>query len=260
MSGKCVHGLKSNSGEAKMYGIVIGILACAISIPGFALAQAQARISSEDVLARAVESARITRDEGQLNSLKAEFEKRVAQNNCEARCYYEQARVQLYLSDVFDLRKDKKQAAAATDRGIDTALHSLQMNEKSADTHALLADLYAHRVGYGGMFAGPKYGPKINDEVVKGIALDDKNPRVLASQGRRFLMAPKMFGGDVTKAIETFQKSLELDGSQAETWSWLARAYKKQGDSAKANQAMQKAMQLEPQNPMVKAAAAEISH
>ena len=243
-----------------MRGIVTGILACAIFIPGVVSAQAPTTKPSEDALAGGVESARQTRDEAQLNSLKAEIGKRVGQNNCDSRCYYEQARVQLYLADAYDLRKEKKLAAAATDRGIEAAQHSLQLNEKSADTHALLADLYAHRIGYGGMFAGAKYGPKIGDEITKGMAADDKNARVWASQGRRFLMAPKMFGGDVTKAMESFKKSLELDSTQAETWSWLARAYKKQGDGAKANEAMQKSLQLEPQNPMVKAEAAEISH
>ena len=227
----------------------------------WAVAQDTAPKTAEDTLAAQVENVRMTRDEAQLGALKAEFEKRVAANGCDARCAYEQARVQLYLADAYELRKDKKLAAAATDRGIEIAQHSLQLNDKSADTHALLGDLYAHRITYGvAMFTGPKYGPKINDEIARGMALDDKNTRVWATQGRKFLMAPKMFGGDTAKAIESFRKSLEFDGGQAETWSWLARAYKKQGDKAKANEAIQKARQLEPQNPMVKAAAEEVSH
>jgi tetratricopeptide (TPR) repeat protein len=214
----------------------------------------------EDELAPRVEEARVRRDDAQLNSLKTEFEKRVKGNNCSARCLYEQARVQLYLADLYDLRKDKKAAAAATDHGIEVALHSLQVDDKSADTQALLGDLYAHRITYGvAMFAGPKYGPKINDEIARGMSLDDKNPRVWATQGRKFLMAPKMFGGDIDKAIESLKKSLELDDKQAETWSWLARAYKKQGDIAKTKEAIQKAQQLEPENPMVKLAVDEIS-
>jgi len=215
----------------------------------------------EDAPAGKVEAARTTRDETQLNLLKAEFEKRIAGSSCDARCYYEFGRTQLYLADAYELRKEKKNAAAATDRGIEMTQHSLQLDGKSADTHALLGDLYAHRITYGAaMLTGPKYGPKINDEIAKGMTLDDKNPHVWATQGRKFLMAPKMFGGDSAKSIESFKKSLELDGSQAETWSWLARAYKKQGDSTQANEAIQKALQLEPQNPIVKAAANEIGH
>ena len=224
-------------------------------------AQAAETKPAEDALAEKVEAARVTRDETRLNLLKAESEKRIAGVSCDARCYYEFGRVQLYLADAYELRKEKKAASAAADRGIEMTQHSLQLDERSADAHALLGDLYAHKITYGvAMFTGPKYGPKINNEITKGMALDDKNPLVWATQGRKLLMAPKMFGGDPSKSIESFKKSLELDGSQAETWSWLARAYKKQGDSTKANEAMQKALQLEPQNPIVKTAANEIAH
>lgn len=215
---------------------------------------------TEDALAPRVEAARAKRDEVQLSGLKAEFEKRITAKDCDGRCYYEFARTESYLADAYDLRKDKKQAQKAVEQGIDAALHAAQMDDKSADLHALLADLYGHRISYGmGMFTGPKYGPKVKDEAAKAIALDEKNPRAWASDGRKFLLAPKMFGGDVVKAIESFKKSLELDGNQAETWSWLARAYKKQGDTAAAKDALRKAMQLEPQNPMVESVANDLS-
>jgi len=102
------------------------------------------------------------------------------------------------------------------------------------------------------MFAGPKYGPKIDQENQRAMALDDKNPRVWASSGRKFLMAPKMFGGDVLKAIDSFQKSLSLDPSQDEAWVWLAKAYQKQGDKPKAREAIQRALQLNPDNQFAK--------
>jgi len=237
------------------------LAAFCLSVAAMAYAQGKTNKPTEDALAGKMEAARVTRDETQLNLLKAEFEKRIAGSSCDGRCYYEFGRMQLYLADAYELRKEKKAASAAADRGIEMTQHSLQLDEKSADAHALLGDLYAHKITYGvAMFTGPKYGPKINDEITKGMALDDKNPLVWATQGRKLLMAPKMFGGDLSKSIESFKKSLELDGSQAETWSWLARAYKKQGDSTKANEAMQRALQLESQNPIVKTAANEIGH
>src|SRR5262249_7946017 len=125
---------------------------------------------AEDTLANRVQNARAMRDEAQLNLLKVEFEKRIGESNCDAQCYYEAGGVQLYLADACELRKDKKAASAATDHGIELALYSLQLNEKSADTHALLGDLYAHKITYGvAMFTGPKFGPKINDEIAKGM-------------------------------------------------------------------------------------------
>jgi Flp pilus assembly protein TadD len=80
------------------------------------------------------------------------------------------------------------------------------------------------------------------------MALDDKNPRVWASTGRKYLMSPKAFGGDTSKAIECFKKSLTLDPNQDETWVWLAKAYDKQSDKANAREAIQHALQLNPRS------------
>jgi Tfp pilus assembly protein PilF len=84
------------------------------------------------------------------------------------------------------------------------------------------------------------------------MALDDKSPRVWARLGRQYLMAPKMFGGDVSKSIESFQKSLALEVSQDETWVWLAKAFQKQGDKDKAHDAVQHALSLNPDSPWIK--------
>jgi Tfp pilus assembly protein PilF len=64
-----------------------------------------------------------------------------------------------------------------------------------------------------------------------------------------------MIGGDDTNAIESFQKSLAFDTSQDETWVWLAKAFQKQGDRAKARDAVQHAVALNPDSPWVRNAA-----
>ena len=71
-------------------------------------------------------------------------------------------------------------------------------------------------------------------------------------------MAPKMFGGDVSKAIKGFQKSLALDAAQDETWVWLARAFAKHGEKAKAREAIQRALSLNPDSPWVKFSATSL--
>jgi tetratricopeptide (TPR) repeat protein len=163
--------------------------------------------------------------------------------------------VQGYLVDVYEMRKDKKAAAAAIDKAIEAAQRSIQLNDKSSDAHSLLADLYGRKIPLGNaMLAGPKFGPKVKEENAKAMALDDKNPRVWSSLGRQYLMAPKMFGGDITKAMESFQKSLSIGPSQDETWVWLARAFEKQGDKAKARDAIQHALTLNPDSPWIKEA------
>jgi cytochrome c-type biogenesis protein CcmH/NrfG len=215
--------------------------------------------AEDQPLAAALESARKTRDETQLKSLKAQLEGEVAQNPNDAALFLNLAKVHSYLLDVYEMRNDKKAAGSTVDKAIEAAQHSIQRNDKSADAHSLLADLYGRKISLGNaMFAGPKFGPKVKEENAKAIALDDKNPGVWASLGRQYLMAPKMFGGDVTKAIESFQKSLAIDGSQDETWVWLAKAFAKKGDKPKAHEAIQHALQLNPQSPFVKNTAASL--
>jgi Tfp pilus assembly protein PilF len=61
-----------------------------------------------------------------------------------------------------------------------------------------------------------------------------------------------MFGGDVPKAIESLEKSMALDPRQDETYVWLAKAYKKHGDKAKAQDAIRHALTLNPNSPWIK--------
>jgi tetratricopeptide (TPR) repeat protein len=214
--------------------------------------------AADDPLAAAMEAVRKTHDEAQLESLKKQLEQRIAGNANNALTYYDLARVESYLMDVYEMRKNHKAAGAAVDKAILAAQRSVQLDDRSADTHSLMADLYGRKIAYGGMFAGARFGPKVGEENRKALALDDKNPRVWASLGRQYLMAPKMFGGDVGKAIESLQKSLALDSSEDQNWVWLAKAFHKQGDTAKSREAIQRALQLSPASPLAKAAAAEL--
>jgi tetratricopeptide (TPR) repeat protein len=206
--------------------------------------------ANDDPLVSAIEIARRARDPSQLQSLSSQLEQRIKQNPSDFEALYQLPRVQAYLADAYHMNKDKKSASAAIDKAIDAAQRSIQLNEKSAPAHSLLADLYGRKISFGGMFAGARLGPKITEENKRALALDDKDARVWASLGRQYLMAPKMFGGDVNKSIQTFQKSLSLDPQQDETYVWLAKAYEKLGDTAKAREAVQRALRLNPQNPM----------
>jgi tetratricopeptide (TPR) repeat protein len=235
-----------------------------LSVLAVVLLSSVSRISAskwaaDDPLDTALETARKTHDETQLQSLKTQLEHKIAQNAEDAGSYFALARVHEYLLDVYEMRKDKKRAAAAVEKAIEAVQHSIQLNEKSADAHSLLADLYGRRISLGNaMFAGPKYGPKVKEENAKAMALDDKNPRVWASEGRQYLMTPKMFGGDIAKALESFQKSLAIDPLQDETWVWLAKAFQKQGSKAKALEAVRRSLQLNPESPFAKATASEL--
>jgi tetratricopeptide (TPR) repeat protein len=233
-------------------------VACA-AVLSSALAAPAAFSAGDDSLAAAVEAARKTHDEKQLQLLKTQLEQKIALNPNDAELSLDLARVQGYSADVYEVRKDKKAAAEALDRAIEAVQRSIQQNDKSADAHSLLADLYGRKISLGnGMFAGPKFGPKVKEENAKAMALDDKSPRVWSSLGRQYLMAPKMFGGDIPKAIESFQKSLAIDPAQDETWVWLCKAFQKQGDKSKAREAVQHALALNPGSGFAQAAASSL--
>jgi len=213
-------------------------------------------VQTDDPLATTLEPALRKHDAQELQSLRSQLEERVKQNPNDAQSEYQLARVHACLADVAETGKDKKPASAEVDKAIDAVQRSIQLNDKSADAHSLLADLYGRKISLGnGMFAGPRYGPRVGEENKRAMALDDKNPRVWASQGRQYLMTPKAFGGDVPKAIDSFQKSLAIDASNDGTWYWLARAYEKQGDKTKARDALDHALQLNPKNPLAQQAA-----
>ena len=75
-----------------------------LSIAPRALASVAA---ADDSLGTAMEAARKTRDEKQLQSVKAQLEQKIAQNPSDAGVYLDLARVQGYFVDVYELRKDK---------------------------------------------------------------------------------------------------------------------------------------------------------
>ncbi|HTF25307.1 MAG TPA: PIN domain-containing protein [Candidatus Limnocylindria bacterium] len=165
----------------------------------------------------------------------------IAQNPDDAGIYLEVARVHEYFLDVYEMRKDKKAAEEAVDKAIDAA----QLNDKSADAHSLLADLYGRKISLGSaVFAGPKFGPKVKEENAKAMALDEQESSRLGQPWPSVPDDPENVCWRRHQAIDSFQKSLAIDSLQDETWVWLAKAFQKQGDTSKARDAIQHALSL----------------
>jgi tetratricopeptide (TPR) repeat protein len=217
-----------------------------LSLAGLSVAQTPDPALSEG-LAR-LEEGRTTLEEKALTIARSYFEQLTRKDPPNAVYFYELARVDGYRVDAYANRKDKKNAEGAMGQALAEVQHAISLNEKLAEAHSLLADLYGRKIGLGGFMLGPRLGPKIDPENKKALALAPDNPRVLASYGRECLHAPKMFGGDVDKAIESFRKSTELDPKSDETFVWLALAYRKKGDAPSADKALQEALRLNPRS------------
>jgi len=214
----------------------------------FAFARAQTGDPELTDGLRLLEEGRTTLAEKALSDARDYFLKLTPKNPGSAIYFYELARVDQYRSNAADMRKDSKAAMAAMESAISEAIEAIKLNEASAEEHSLLADLYGRRIGLGGFMAGARFGPKIGAENKRALELDANNARVLASVGRQYLMAPKMFGGDLDKAIANLQKSTERDPQADETFVWLAIAERKKGDSDAANKALDVALRLNPRS------------
>jgi tetratricopeptide (TPR) repeat protein len=198
-----------------------------------------------------LEEGRSTLEERALTSARQTFEECVHLDGKKARCFYDLARTDSYLVKVADARHDK-QAVRWLDSAIENVKRSIDLNDQSSDAHALLADLYGSKISFGGAFAGMKYGPKANDETRRAFQLDANNPRAYAVIGRKYLYAPKIFGGDLDKAIESFRKATEVDPRGDEAFVWLAIAYRKKGDTMRAQAAIKEAAQLNGRSAFAK--------
>ena len=215
------------------------------------LAQAQAH---EPALAKGLdllEQGRTSLDDTKLATARAYFTDVTEKDSTNFADWYALARVQYYQAEAFSEHNAKKDAERALDDAITSVQRAIAINDKSADAHSLLADLYGRKISFGGLMAGAKFGPKSDAENKKALAFDPNNPRVHASLGRQYLHAPKMFGGDIDKAIAQFKQATELDPKSDEAFVWLAVAYRKKGDTADAGKALQEALRLNPQSQLV---------
>lgn len=206
---------------------------------------------------RLIEEGRTTLEEPSLSAAKDYFAKLKQTNSSNATYWYELARANRYLIETYSNRGDKKDAERALDDAIAAVQRSIGLNDKSADAHSLLADLYGRKISIGAFFAGPRFGPKVADENKRALALDDNNPRVHASLGRQYLMAPGMFGGDVAKAVDELRRATQLDPNFDEAYVWLALACRKQEDKTCADKAMQDALRINPRSTFARHFAAQ---
>ena len=224
--------------------LVVAALCC--------VAAAQGNDLEEKTGLRFLEEGRTTLDANALNGARDSFLKLTSTSPANPVYWYELAQVDLYRCNAADSRGDKKAAMKAIDSAIDEVQTAIQLNDASAEEHSLLADLYGRRIGLGGFMVGAHFGPKVVAENKRVLELEGNNPRVFASLGRQYLEAPKMFGGDVDKAIANFQKSIALDPKSDETYVWLAIAERKKGDRGAADKALDEALQLNPRSAFAK--------
>jgi tetratricopeptide (TPR) repeat protein len=191
---------------------------------------------------RQLEEGRITLDAATLTAAKNSFAECLRHDPRNAPCEFDLARAEFYLVKVEDIAKHTNASRQVLDAAISEAQKAIAINDHFADAHALLADLYGAKIT--GMMSGMRYGPKAGAESARALQLDPNNALAYAVQGRKYLFSPGAFGGDVDKAIESFKRATTIDPQSDEDFVWLAKAYKKKGDTAHEQEALAQALHL----------------
>ncbi len=191
-----------------------------------------------------MENGRTLLNTGMLLDARAIFNDCVGQNRSNFQCLYDRARTDSWMQKAEAAASHASEAAHWLDTAISDTLAALGCNDRSANAHALLGDLYGAKIT--GMFSGMHYGPKANAEVAKAFQLDPGNAMAFAAQGRKYLYAPGAFGGDVDKAIQSFQKAAAADPGSDDDYVWLAIAWRKKGNTVHEREALSQAFRINP--------------
>jgi tetratricopeptide (TPR) repeat protein len=202
-----------------------------------------------------LEQGRSALDQQTLVQARDYFSQLISKNRNDPEYFYQLARVDAYRVDAYRAHADSNNAEATLKQAISEVQRAIDLDDKSAKSHSLLADLYGRKISMGGFMAGSRYGPKSDEENKRARRLAPNDPQVLASWGREYLNAPSLFGGDVHKAIESFRAATQADPANDENFVWLSLAYRKSGDDAAADKALQEALRLNPRSVFARSAA-----
>jgi tetratricopeptide (TPR) repeat protein len=127
-----------------------------------------------------------------------------------------------------------------------------ETKEDEALANMLLGAINSKRAAKGWLLTKLKYGPKIQCYFLKAKELGPELPEVRLGLGTFYLLAPKVIGGDVNKAIPELEYTVRIAPDFATANARLAHAYKMKGDMEKYKEYMQRAKELDPENEAVK--------
>lgn len=153
----------------------------------------------------------------------------------------------------------KERGIQATVDGETAALSLLDDEKYGSEAHALLSGVYGLQIAFNPM-KGMILGAKSDRYCEKAIKLDDENAFAYLQKGSSLYNTPKMFGGDVEKSIDEFQKAINLYEKQdfplnpwkLEAMAWLGQAYANVGQYKNAKMVYDKVLAEAPDFGWVK--------
>ena len=173
-----------------------------------------------------------------------------APNDAEA--HYRVALAESYLGEISLELKDKGAAERAADAGIHAAQAAIQLQPKNAEYYRVLGTLCGQAIPAVNMLSALTYGKRAKEAIDKAMALDPNSARVHEAEGVGNYDLPQQLGGGPELAMKDFRKAIELDPKQADSYLWLALCLRKLHRNGEARQALQHAIDLDPQRIWLK--------
>lgn len=141
-------------------------------------------------------------------------------------------------------RSRKREMGRSIDALADEGLAQATAMGETSESYRLRSDFIALKIRT--KYQGSKYHEEMEEAAAKALELDPKNANAYVSVCRPFLFAKPNQGGDVQKALDLLSKAVSLDPNLEIAQFFLAIAYQKMGDQAKADQILKDILARNP--------------
>jgi tetratricopeptide (TPR) repeat protein len=203
--------------------------------------------------------ARDHQDLKSLDAIIAKYKQTAGANPKSAEAQYQLALAYSYAAEVGLELKDRKGSEKYAEAGVDPIRAAISINGGNAEYHRLYGQLCGQVIPANPLLGALKYGQCARDEINKAIELDSKLAMAYVSRGVGNYYLPPQMGGGVDIALKDLDKAVAIDPKLAEAYLWKGIALRKGGRNVEARQALERAVQLDPDRAWAKQELAKVS-
>lgn len=170
----------------------------------------------------------------------------------DANGWYRSAIAYSYAAEVAQEMKDKAAAQKSAEAGVADIDKAIEINGKAADYYRVLGTLCGQIIPANPIMGALVYGKRAKEALDKAVEMDPKSPRAFVAHGVGYFYLPVNLGGGPDNAIRDFKQAIALDPKSADAYLWMGIALKKEHQNAKAREALEKSLQIDPDRAWAK--------
>jgi tetratricopeptide (TPR) repeat protein len=157
-----------------------------------------------------------------------------------------------YAAEVAFELHDKKKSEELAEAGLDVARKAEAEDGKKAEYHLIMGQLCGQVIPANPLMGTLKYGQCARDEINAAIQLNPQLALAYVTRGVGNYYLPAQMGGGPDIAVKDFEKAIAMDPKLSEAYLWKGITLRKMHKNAEAYQALQRALQLDPNRAWTK--------